>query len=246
MDNVSTRVSAATDLYQAYEAWKGWERPFTLSADENAYFQGECQDLRIKGASLFEIGFGSGNFLAWARAKGACVAGSEINPASLDAAQAQGIELLPAAFETVADANANRFDTVVSFDVFEHFTLSEITNRLVALETMMKQGGNLLLRFPNAQSPFGLAPQNGDPTHKSALSRDAFDLLIQNTGFEIVRYGGSYRIGGGGVARGFLRTLRGLLRSMIAATLNFVYATKIPYDPVVVIVLRLSSAQGET
>jgi len=186
------------DLYRAYESWKGWESLFTYDADEDAYFRGECRDLAINGAAVFEIGFGSGNFLQWALTNGASVAGSEINAASLDAARARGIEILPAAFETVADAHANRFETVIAFDVFEHFTLDEITRRLAALETMMKPGGHLLMRFPNAQSPFGLAPQNGDPTHKSALSRDVFELLVQKTGFEIVRYGGSYRIGGGG------------------------------------------------
>lgn len=232
-------ISSDADLYEAYEAWKGWDCPFTFTADENDYFEAECRGLSIEGATLFEIGFGSGNFCAWAQAKGAIVVGSKINPASISAARAHAMELLPAAFETVAQDHSGRFDTCVAFDVFEHFTLAEITQRLVALSTMMKPGGHLLLRFPNAQSPFGLAPQNGDPTHKSALSRDVFELLVRKTSFEIVRYSGSFRIGGGGLMRSLARRLRILLRAIIATTLNFAYATKIPYDPVVVIVLRL-------
>jgi SAM-dependent methyltransferase len=234
------------DLYLAYENWKRWDNPFTFTADENVYFEGECRGLAITGATVFEIGFGSGNFLAWAQQKGANVAGSEINPASLEGARSRGIELLPAAFENVADANASCFDTVVGFDVFEHFTLDEIVRRLAALENMVKPGGHVLLRFPNAQSPFGLAPQNGDPTHKTALSRDAFELLIQNTGFDIVRYGGSFRIGGGGALRSIVRPLRSVLRNALGRFLNFVYSNGIPYDPVVVIVLRRRLAQGET
>ena len=56
-----------------------------------------------------------------------------------------------------------RFDTVVAFDVFEHFALEEIEARLAALETMIRPGGHLLMRFPNGQSPFGLVLQHGDP-----------------------------------------------------------------------------------
>lgn len=240
-------LPAENDVYRAYESWKGWTKPFTFTPDEEAYFEGECRGVRIDGAIVFEIGFGSGNFLSWARQKkGAKIAGSEINAASLEAARAQGIELLPAAFETIAKLHAGRFDTVVSFDVFEHFTLDEIIRRLDALETMMKPGGHLLMRFPNAQSPFGLAPQNGDPTHMSALSRDVFELLIQKTGFEIVRYGGSYRIGGGGLVRSVVRPLRGLLRRIIGGVLNFTYTTRIPYDSVVVLVMRLGAPRVET
>ncbi len=242
----SSSAPTASNLYVAYENWKRWDNPFTYSVDENAYFEGECRGLVIAGAMVFEIGFGSGNFLAWAQQKGASVAGSEINPASLESASSRGIALLPAAFEDVADANAGRFDTVFSFDVFEHFTLDEIVCRLAALETMIKPGGHVLLRFPNAQSPFGLAPQNGDPTHRTALSRDVFELLVQKTEFEIVRYGGSFGIGGGGMLRGIVRPLRNLLRSTLGRFLNFVYATRIPYDPVVVIVLRRRLAEGES
>jgi len=245
MTDASQAASGGTDLYRAYETWKGWDHPFTFSRDDAAYYAGECRDLRLKDAALFEIGFGSGGFLEWARTRGAHVVGSEINPASLEAARSRGIELLPADFERVAATHSERFDTVVSFDVFEHFSLDEITTRLAAVETMLKPGGLFLMRFPNAQSPFGLAPQNGDPTHRTGLSRDVFELLVQPTGFEIVRYGGSYRIGGGGLVRGPVRLVRGVIRGLIGGLLNFAYATAIPYDPVVVIVLRRRARQGD-
>ncbi len=232
------------DLYAAYDRWKGWDQPFTYTADESAYFAGECRGLKLAGASVLEIGFGSGAFLAWAEAQGASVAGNEINAASLDAARARRIELLPARFEPGAEAYARRFDTVVAFDVFEHLTLEEIAAKIAALETMTKPGGHVLLRFPNAQSPFGLAPQNGDPTHKSALSQEVFGLLLQGSRFDIVRYGGSHQIGGGGLARSIVRPVRRLLRGMIGGLLNFAYATRIPYDPVVVIVLRRAADEG--
>src|SRR5262249_33038691 len=157
---------------------------------------------------------------------------------SLEAARARNIEIVDAAFEHVSGDHADRFDTIVAFDVFEHFTVDEVLVRLKAIEKMLKPGGRLVLRFPNAQSPFGLASQHGDPTHKSALSRSAFEQLTQGLAFSVERYAPSFRIGDGSPARRLARSLRAMLRALIARTLNFIYAQDIPWDPVVVLVLR--------
>lgn len=225
-------------LYVGYETWKGWDRPFSYTHEDATYFAGEMRGIRIEGGALLEVGFGSGGFLAWARDRGAAVAGTEINARSLEAARERGVELIDAAFERVCDANAGRFDTIVAFDVFEHFSLDEILVRLPAAETMLKPGGHLVLRFPNAQSPFGLAPQHGDPTHKSALSRSEFEQLIQGTSFSVMRYAPSYLAVAGSPGKRVARLLRAGLRRIIARTLNFIYAQDIPWDPVVVLVLR--------
>jgi 2-polyprenyl-3-methyl-5-hydroxy-6-metoxy-1,4-benzoquinol methylase len=230
--------AAGGSLYRQYEVWKGWDRPFAFSPEEAAYFAGETRGLKIKEADVFEIGFGSGSFLAWARQQGARIAGTEINDVLVGAARVYGVELLPAAFEAVAVEHAARFDTIVAFDVFEHFALDEIVARLEAVEVMLRPDGHLALRFPNAQSPFGLAAQFGDPTHKTALSRSAFEQLMHGTSFEVVRYQGSYRIGGGTLLKRMARATRSGLQRLIARTLNFIYAQNIPWDPVVVLVLR--------
>lgn len=231
-------MNTAPGIYAGYEQWKGWDKPFSFSPEDAVYFAGETRGIGIEGADVLEIGFGSGSFLAWARERGARIAGAEINPTLLAAARDFGVELLAADFETVAGQHAARFDTIVAFDVFEHFTLAEIVTRIEASATMLKPGGHIILRFPNAQSPFGLAPQNGDPTHKSALSRSVFEPLIQGTSFAVVRYAPSYRIASGSLPRRAARAIRHALRSLVSATLNFIYAQDIPWDPVVVLVLR--------
>lgn len=227
-----------TTLYNAYEKWKGWEEVFAFSPEQALYFKGETRDCKIVGAQLLEIGFGSGSFLAWAMEQGARVVGTEINETLLSAVMDLGIEVMPANFEQVAHKYANRFDTVAAFDVFEHFSLEEIITRLKAIETMLNPGGHLILRFPNGQSPFGLAPQYGDPTHKSVLSGSVFEQLTQQLALDIVRYGGSYRVTGGGLLHDLVRRLRYFGRNIVATIFNFVYAQTIPWDPVVVLVLR--------
>ncbi|MFC5385279.1 class I SAM-dependent methyltransferase [Aquamicrobium segne] len=148
------------------------------------------------------------------------MAATEINPALLAAAAERGIELLDADFEQIADRHSSRFDTIVAFDVFEHFSLDEIVTRLQACEEMLKPGGHLLLRFPNAQSPFGLAPQHGDPTHRSCLSRSVFEQLIQKSRFEIVRYDHQFRARGRTPVVFLVRLVRHFLRDVISACFN--------------------------
>jgi SAM-dependent methyltransferase len=231
--------------YAGYETWKGWSNLFVYTAEDAAYFAGETRGLKIDGADLLEIGFGSGAFLAWARDRNVRIAGVEIIPQLIAAAKERNVELLPADFETIAKQYAGRFDTIVAFDVFEHLTLDEIVTRLSACVTLLKPGGHLVLRFPNAQSPFGLAPQYGDPTHKTALSRGAFEQLIQGIPLNVVRYAPSFRLrAGGSVKRRLGRALRYALRDLIGRTLNAIYAQDIPWDPVVVLVLQKAQPAG--
>lgn len=232
-------------LYARYERWKDWNRPFSFTSDEARYFKGECRGIRISGASLLEIGFGSGSFLSWACADGATVCGTELNAAAVRAAESRGILLLTPDLGAVSEKYRDYFDTIIAFDVFEHLSIAEIQETLEAAEKMLKDGGHLLLRFPNAQSPFGLAPLYGDPTHKSALSRSVFDLLLQSRALSVVRYNGAFRIGAGGLMRAIKRNTRYALQSALAATLRFVYATDIPYDPVVTLVIRKSAEKEE-
>ncbi len=229
-------------LYAGYEEWKGWDRPFTYTGDDASYFAGEMRGIDVAGKRVLEIGFGSGSFLAWARSRGAEIAGIEIIETMLQAARYEGVELLDPAIEEIAGDNAERYDVIVAFDVFEHFTLDVVVSRLAAVRTMLKPGGHLVLRFPNAQSPFGLPPQNGDPTHRSALSRSVFEQLCQAVPFEFVRYAPSYRAPGNGIARRIVRALRGALRDGISGLLNFIYSSNIPWDSVVVLVLRKPKA----
>jgi len=228
----------APDGYENYVAFKKWDRLFAYTPDEAAYFAGETRDVAISGADVLEIGFGSGAFLAWARDRGARVAGVDIIPALQDAARRAGVELLPSDLAEAARQNEGRFDTIVALDVFEHFSREELLAALDAAARLLREGGSLMLRFPNAQSPFGLAPQYGDPTHRIALSADAFDYFIQRRPFEIARYGGVYRIGGGSPAKRLLRALRRLAQRGVELALNAVYAQNIPWDPVATLVLR--------
>jgi SAM-dependent methyltransferase len=232
---------ASLAAYEGYVEWKGWDRLFSPKAEQAAYFAGEMRGIAIAGADVLEIGFGAGAFLAWARSEGAQVSGVEIIPALIEKARQEGVPILPSDLETVSELYREAFDTIVAFDVFEHFTVEMVARRLVTCTTMLKPGGHLLLRFPNGQSPFGLAPQGGDITHRSALSRSVIEQLTRGGDLIVVRYAPQFRIKGGGVFKDIVRRLRHVARDCISAMLNAIYSEDIPWDAVVVIVLTKGS-----
>lgn len=235
--------------YVGYEDWKAWHDLFSYTSDNADYFAGEMRGLAVENADLLEIGFGSGDFLQWAIDRGARVAATEINPVLLAAAESRGIELLDDRLEQAAVAASARFDTIVAFDVFEHLTIDEISAGLMSVERMLKPGGHFVLRFPNAQSPFGLVAQHGDPTHRSYLSLSVFEQLIQPGNLEVARYGHVFRPRGRTLVALLVRRFRYLCQDVISRMLDFVYATRVPWEPVVVLVLRRragpSAADGD-
>lgn len=230
---------ASTDeAYEGYEVWKGWDNLFSHDKAEAAYFSKECAEAKISEASVLEIGFGAGVFLSWADTQAAKLSGIEINPVLIDAACAKGITMLPADFETVAEQYKHEFDTIVAFDVFEHFTLDEISVRLLAVKTMLKPGGTLILRFPNGQSPLGLGPQHGDPTHLTPLSKAKLEPYLRRDGWTVIRYSDAVVDGGGDILKTFIRKSRVLIRKIIAKIISIIYAIDHPWGPVVTLVLK--------
>jgi SAM-dependent methyltransferase len=219
--------------YQNYAAWKAWDNPFNFTREDASRFAAETSDIPFAGANILEIGFGEGRFLAWAQAQGARVSGSELTPASLEAAVARGIPLTDPDFEISKRLEAGSFDLIAAFDVFEHLDQATIAAKLAAMATALKPGGVLILRYPNGQSPFGLDPQHGDATHITPLSRAKIEQLAAGTGLVTTHYGAAASGKAPDPARALVRGVRALLRLIIERVIRFAYATGGELAPVV-------------
>lgn len=183
----------AAGLYRGYSDWKDWQGDFVATDRDARYFAAELRDIEIAGKRVLEIGFGNGRFMAWAKAQGATIVGTEINEAMLARAREKGFEVQASALDTLAAAG-RRFDVVAAFDVFEHWDKAALIANLRYIATLLEPGGTLVARFPNGQSPFGLAYQYGDITHQSVLSASSVEQLAQMTGFDVVRIGNAMRV----------------------------------------------------
>jgi 2-polyprenyl-3-methyl-5-hydroxy-6-metoxy-1,4-benzoquinol methylase len=176
----------SANLYGGYAQWKQWDGDFSASDRDARYFTAEFADIELAARRVLEIGFGNGSFLAWAKAQGALVAGTEIDEGMLARAREKGFVGLPSALAGLA-ASGQRFDVVVAFDVFEHWDKETLIANLKCIAALLDNGGLVLARFPNGHSPFGRVHQHGDITHQTALSKSSIEQLAGITGFTVVR-----------------------------------------------------------
>ena len=172
---------------QSYADWKSWraEEFGTFTPLQAAYFRDEFANAGVDlsvARDVLEIGFGNGSALGWMRSLGHRVCGVEILQESLERARAAGtrcydrIDLIP---------QDQAFDLIVAFDVFEHLSRPELEQALAQLGARLKAGGHIVARFPNCESPLGMAYQNGDVTHVSALGERIMSQLAVTSGLRI-------------------------------------------------------------
>jgi 2-polyprenyl-3-methyl-5-hydroxy-6-metoxy-1,4-benzoquinol methylase len=104
-----------------------------------------------KGRRLLEIGCSYGAFLSLARERGwSCVGIEASREAATKAAQANSEVYAGTVEDNIALLAPNHFDVVVMWHVIEHLTNAPQVLR--AIHPLLKQGGYLILRTPNADS----------------------------------------------------------------------------------------------
>ena len=190
---MNDRAPDSAQLYEGYQAWKGWRGAFTASERDARYYAAELANLPLTGRRVLEIGFGNGSFLAWARAQGAQVTGTELIDALVEQARANGYDGQPASLQALS-AGGRQFDVIVAFDVLEHFSRHALVATMRQIHALLAPQGHLLARFPNGHSPAGLVHQHGDLTHLTALSSSSMTQLAQITGFAVERIDNERRV----------------------------------------------------
>lgn len=173
----------------SYLAWKNWKDSSfgQLSKADSAYYSAELKRAGISRCShslaVLEIGFGNGQFLTYAANQGWEICGTEINEALLAEAKRRNFVVYGADF--IESYQKSAFDLIVAFDVIEHISADQIREFFGGVTNILRSGGTFLARFPNADSPFGLEGQNGDPSHLNALGVGKIKYLAKQAGLEI-------------------------------------------------------------
>jgi cyclopropane fatty-acyl-phospholipid synthase-like methyltransferase len=181
----------APGLYGTYASYKGYRTPELGSKhmrrfDDEIWRPAECRH----DMSFLEIGCGTGAFLAFLAAKGVSrLVGIDHDPALADIVPAS----VRAHFtcrdlrDALADPAVEPFDRVVALDVFEHFTADEALSLLSAIAGKLNDGGRVVLKVPNAASPWGASYQYGDLTHRTAFTPLSMRQLADAAGFRVHR-----------------------------------------------------------
>lgn len=159
--------SRGGSAYANYDSWKGWAVDFSYSDRERVYYGKEFGD--VAGKKVLEIGFGNGGFLQWATDNGAAAMGTELDRASVAAAQEKDFQAWTAD-DTIPEAD---FDLIVAIDVLEHLEIPDLFAMLHLFSDKLAPDGVAVCRFPNGGSPFGRATQHGDLTHRATLNESS-------------------------------------------------------------------------
>ena len=119
-----------------------------------------------KSTSILDLGCGHGAFMHFIREAGYTdVIGVDRSPEQVKVADRLGIKGISQRdlMETLNSLPAECKNVIISFDVIEHFTKSELLPFVDEMFRVLKKGGIWIIHTPNAESPFG--------------SRISFDIL---------------------------------------------------------------------
>ena len=175
-------------LYRTYGDFKGYSTPVVKAKhikrlDREVWMPASFD----VGHSVLELGCGTGLFLAYLHAKGLeDFVGVDLDPKLADVVP----EAVRSRFQA-ADIWAfldglpveKRFDRIALFDVLEHFSAADAGRLLSALLGRLTDTGRVVLKVPNAGSPWGLQFQYGDLTHITAFTPGSLRQLAIDSGF---------------------------------------------------------------
>jgi len=137
-----------------------------------------------KGQRVLEIGSGRGQFLKLCTESSIDITGLEINTDTYEKMKAAGYKVRLATLQDFeselnsgndASVNNQRFDTVCSFQVFEHLT--DIGNVMQSAINLLKPGGQLIISVPNSACLYNnvtVNPFNAPPHHQSLWYEETF------------------------------------------------------------------------
>jgi SAM-dependent methyltransferase len=139
-----------------------------------------------RSSSILDLGCGHGSLLYVLQRCGySNVRGVDTSPEQVAAAKRLGIGGVEDGdvMETLAITPATSLDVVITFDVIEHFSKSELIPLVDAVLRVLKPGGRWIIHAPNAEGPMFGRVRYGDFTHELAFTRVSLDQLLRASGF---------------------------------------------------------------
>jgi len=138
-----------------------------------------------KDAQILEVGCGTGSFLFFLREEGyRRIRGIDLGEEQVARARGFGImEAETAEALTYLEQHPETYDLIVALDVLEHFTKDEALEFLDRVYRALKTRGRILLRTPNADSPYASWIRYGDFTHEVVFTPSSIRQVLRAAGF---------------------------------------------------------------
>jgi SAM-dependent methyltransferase len=186
-------VSAADTpdrFYASYASYKRYQTPAIKAKQITWYDREFWSPVRCTPeTSVLELGCGLGEFLLYLRSKGVVrFLGIDMDADAVAAAAPAIAAQIRRAdiWSFLADARRGElWDRVVMLDVLEHFSPTEGVRLLELIMRVLAPDGRVVVRVPNAGSPWGGLYQHGDFTHKAAYNELSLTQLAAAAGYEV-------------------------------------------------------------
>ncbi|MSO92299.1 MAG: class I SAM-dependent methyltransferase [Rhodospirillales bacterium] len=210
--------SGDPEIWGSYGQFKGYTQP-RLNPKLVRRFDREF--LGITGCTpdmaVLDVGCGTGLFLFYLVEKGfRDVLGIDRDPdleSYIPSDIKDKVRLIDVWRFLESGAEGRRFDCIVMHDVLEHFNFEDGRRLLAALSPVLKPGGRILIKVPNAGSPWGAKYQYGDITHKTAYTPSSMRQIAFASGLVCVGCHGSEE--GSPMRRVLDRALHAVLSRML-------------------------------
>jgi len=177
------------DFYSSYSSYKNYSTP-SLASKDIKRFDAEIWNPAAFSTELscLEIGSGTGEFLFYLAHKGLKNFRGIDHDAALKKVQspevAPNFECLDL-WQYLKGCAENKFDRVVLLDVLEHFSPEEGSHLLSLVKKILRAKGKIILKVPNAASPWGLNYQFGDLTHKTSYTSESLRQLATDCALKV-------------------------------------------------------------
>lgn len=142
-----------------------------------------------KSANILDLGCGYGAIMVTAQEAGYTnLTGVDVSPEQVDMARQLGLadvhcEDLNSFLSRIPDGT---FQSVIAFDILEHFTRPELLSLTDELHRVLGKGGRLIVHVPNAEAIFSGTVRYGDLTHEMAFTKSSLNQLASACHFKLI------------------------------------------------------------
>jgi SAM-dependent methyltransferase len=239
LDFADPLEEAGAGFYDDHALYTGPETRYASARLLNWDQRRFLADAPARGARLLDVGCGTGQFLAAARAAGYRVTGIDLSPTQVELARRRfrlpDVQAL--SLEALAARHPAPFDVVTAFQVLEH--VADPRTFLVTLHAIVASGGHLALGVPHRHGWRALRdPRDVPPNHLTRWSPTALRRALDASGFEALQVR-QHR----SVYNFLLRHVRlGLLRRLMRRTAAAHAAGRVPSPAVLALAIGKARA----
>ncbi|WP_295452152.1 class I SAM-dependent methyltransferase [uncultured Thiodictyon sp.] len=142
-----------------------------------------------KQSSILDLGCGHGAIVYALRQAGyQHVRGIDVSPEQVEAARRLGVPGVVQGdiMEALAATACGSSDCVITYDVIEHLTKSELIDFVDEVHRVLSPGGRWIIHVPNGESPFFGRIRYSDFSHELTFTRFSLTQLLKASGFATV------------------------------------------------------------